>query len=169
MLTDHFIKMFNREYAMTLKGVTPEVADLLRDYSWPGNVREFKNVIESAFNFAASSHISVEDLPEFMVEGVALGQATIGTTSPPVGRFVGQPISKTEALADSQPQTQSPPNYAMTMPPESVSLGDALDDFEKHLILSRSEGTRSLSELAGRLQISKQSLNYKLQKYQLRV
>ncbi|WP_300688289.1 sigma-54 interaction domain-containing protein [Acidaminobacter sp.] len=169
MLTDHFIKLFNREYAMTLKGVTPEVAGMLQDYSWPGNVREFKNVIESAFNFATSSHISVEDLPEFMVESAALEQATIGISSLPKGPSGAQPLSKTQASADGQPPNQSPPNYAMTMPPASVSLSDALDDFEKHLILSRSEGIRSLSELAGRLQISKQSLNYKLQKYQLQI
>jgi arginine utilization regulatory protein len=43
-----------------------------------------------------------------------------------------------------------------------------MDAFEKSLILARADGIRSLSELAGRLQISKQSLNYKLQKYQLK-
>lgn len=168
LLTEHFIRLFNGEYGMSLKGVTPEVAALLQKYSWPGNVREFKNVIESAFNFATTSHISTQDLPEFLVEAAELEAGTIGRPQDLRDGAGGTDTLGPQSPGTAQSQTKAHPP-APTLPPASVSLSDAMDAFEKSLILARADGIRSLSELAGRLQISKQSLNYKLQKYQLKL
>lgn len=42
--------------------ITPAAMELLAEYSWPGNGREVRNVLESAMICAGDS-ISVEDLP----------------------------------------------------------------------------------------------------------
>jgi len=63
-LTAHFIRQFNRELRTAIQGVAPEVAAVFASYDWPGNIREFKNVLECAFNFAAGSTIRLEDLPD---------------------------------------------------------------------------------------------------------
>lgn len=65
-LTLHYIKYYNKEMNKQIKGVTPEVLNILNNYDWPGNVREFKNAIECGMNFASSSLISKEDLPDIV-------------------------------------------------------------------------------------------------------
>ncbi|AVX20620.1 MULTISPECIES: sigma-54-dependent Fis family transcriptional regulator [Carboxydocella] len=64
LLINYFIKKFNREYGMQIKGITKEVLDIFMHYTWPGNIRELANVIETAFNFADGELITVNDLPQ---------------------------------------------------------------------------------------------------------
>jgi len=40
--------------------------DLLRQYSWPGNIRELENVIERAVALAKGPEITLDDLPEYI-------------------------------------------------------------------------------------------------------
>jgi len=47
-LSEHFIKFFARKFGKNITGMTDAVFAVLRDYDWPGNVREFRNVIERA-------------------------------------------------------------------------------------------------------------------------
>jgi len=65
-LTEHFIELYNREMQSQIEGVTSEVLELFTAYPWPGNIREFKNVIESAFNFTTTRVICKDDLPDFI-------------------------------------------------------------------------------------------------------
>lgn len=44
-LIRYFLEEYNREYGKTLR-VSPEALFLLKQYSWPGNIRELKNIIE---------------------------------------------------------------------------------------------------------------------------
>jgi len=48
MLAEHFIKRYSDENNIPQPKITSEAYDLLINYSWPGNIRELKNVIESA-------------------------------------------------------------------------------------------------------------------------
>lgn len=66
LLTDHFIEVYNHTMNKNIKNVDNDVANLFNSYPWPGNIRELKNVIEAAFNFAQSETIQVEDLPDFI-------------------------------------------------------------------------------------------------------
>ena len=45
-----------------IKGISDEVMNFFNAYDWWGNVRELKNVIECAFNFAQSDVIQLEDI-----------------------------------------------------------------------------------------------------------
>lgn len=48
--------------AQTLE-IDPEANDILRAYTWPGNVRQLENVINRAYILADGGHITLADLP----------------------------------------------------------------------------------------------------------
>ncbi|MBU3215516.1 sigma 54-interacting transcriptional regulator [Clostridium estertheticum] len=65
-LSSYFIKEYNRKMKKEIKGLDESVLRVFKNYLWPGNIRELKNVIESAFNITYSNEIAVEDLPDYM-------------------------------------------------------------------------------------------------------
>jgi DNA-binding NtrC family response regulator len=46
LLSDFFLRRFNRSLGKKVQGITSEAMKLLKSYPWPGNVRELENVIE---------------------------------------------------------------------------------------------------------------------------
>jgi DNA-binding NtrC family response regulator len=46
LLVRHFLRRFGRELNKHVTDVTPEVMQLLRQYSWPGNIRELQSVVK---------------------------------------------------------------------------------------------------------------------------
>ena len=46
LLADHFIRQICSEYGMTEKKITDKAVKELQKFSWTGNIREFRNVIE---------------------------------------------------------------------------------------------------------------------------
>ncbi len=59
-----FMGHFNKELKKNFIGFTPSAAELLRDYSWPGNIRELRNVVERTMILCKESEIDAADLPE---------------------------------------------------------------------------------------------------------
>ena len=55
---------FNVELKKNFVGVTPDAAELLKEYPWPGNIRELRNVIERTMILCQESEIDAADLPE---------------------------------------------------------------------------------------------------------
>jgi arginine utilization regulatory protein len=53
---------------VNINNASDAVYGIFENYDWPGNIRELKNVIESAFNFSTTNTINVEDLPETVFE-----------------------------------------------------------------------------------------------------
>ncbi len=62
MLTNHFIKKYNRQNNRKIEGVTPPALDCLMKYSFPGNVRELENIIERAVILARGNRITCADI-----------------------------------------------------------------------------------------------------------
>ena len=58
------LQHFNRELNKKFTGFTPAAADQLQQYSWPGNIRELKNVIERTMILAPEGDIDAAYLPE---------------------------------------------------------------------------------------------------------
>jgi len=71
LLVEHFLA----KYAGKLgeRGVAPEALDRLVGHDWPGNVREFENVIQRAMVMATSGVILPEHLPIGPVSAAASG------------------------------------------------------------------------------------------------
>ena len=63
-LVDHYVKYFNNIHNLEIKGVGPQAEQLLKNYNWPGNIRELRNVIEHAFIIESSDYIQASALPE---------------------------------------------------------------------------------------------------------
>ncbi|WP_020677743.1 sigma-54-dependent Fis family transcriptional regulator [Geopsychrobacter electrodiphilus] len=62
-ITKHLIDDFNAEFEMNIQGLDEEAWQLLKNYDFPGNIRELRNAIESAFNMATGTRIEAGDLP----------------------------------------------------------------------------------------------------------
>ncbi|MDF3835848.1 sigma-54-dependent Fis family transcriptional regulator [Cupriavidus basilensis] len=63
LLVEHYLKLLSRQHGLESVQVTPGVLELLQHYAWPGNVREFRNVIENMLLTAGSTLITEADLP----------------------------------------------------------------------------------------------------------
>lgn len=61
-LVDYFILRFARLTGKTVTGITDGALDILKQYSWPGNIRELQNVIERAV-ILGQGRLQIEQLP----------------------------------------------------------------------------------------------------------
>ncbi len=62
-LAGHFIKTKNPKMGLNIENMTPAALELLKIYSWPGNIRELRNVIERAMIFCDEATLDVQHLP----------------------------------------------------------------------------------------------------------
>jgi DNA-binding NtrC family response regulator len=61
LLANLFLGMFSKKYGREIKGIAPEAMDMLVSQQWEGNIRELKNVINSATVFCKSEMLMAED------------------------------------------------------------------------------------------------------------
>ena len=73
-LIDHFIEKIGvKPRKKTI--LSQEVKKVLFNYSWPGNIRELENVIEHALGLSSKNIITLEDLPEHLLDNGAINKA----------------------------------------------------------------------------------------------
>ncbi|MBU0755415.1 MAG: sigma-54 dependent transcriptional regulator [Planctomycetes bacterium] len=63
MLISHFLKKVSARAGSRIEKVSREAMQLLKNYGYPGNVRELENIVEHASSMARGRTIEVEDLP----------------------------------------------------------------------------------------------------------
>jgi transcriptional regulator with PAS, ATPase and Fis domain len=63
LLAEHFIRKFARQNHKNVTGLTDDAMITVLNYSWPGNVREFANVMERAVVLTKGELIQPSDLP----------------------------------------------------------------------------------------------------------
>ena len=61
-LADVFIGDFNREFKKNVRGLAPEAIEAMKQYHWPGNVREIRNIIERAVLLSGGPVLRRKDL-----------------------------------------------------------------------------------------------------------
>jgi two-component system response regulator HydG len=76
LLAEHFLKEFAGKFKKSFSGVSPEAADFLMRYSWPGNVRQLRNLVERIVLLEKGPTLGVEHLPQEIV--VAVNEAPDG-------------------------------------------------------------------------------------------
>jgi DNA-binding NtrC family response regulator len=76
LLTEHFLREFAGKFKKSFSGVSPEAADFLVRYSWPGNVRQLRNLVERIVLLEKGPTLGVEHLPQEIV--VAVNEAPDG-------------------------------------------------------------------------------------------
>ena len=139
LLTQSFIEKFNALFEMDIEGISEEVYALFYEYEWPGNVRELEHIIEGAMNLLEPGDKSIEisHLPTLFKKKAHMEEA------------------EPESIVDPLP-------HLGTLP---------LDDYIAHtekLYLEKvlKEHNHNISQAAKALDISRQSLQYRLKKYQ---
>jgi two-component system response regulator HydG len=60
---EFFLNKANRELGKTVKGVSKEVSTILKDYPFPGNIRELQNIIKRAVLICQGDYLEKEHLP----------------------------------------------------------------------------------------------------------
>jgi len=60
VLVEYFVDHCARKVRKNIQGITKESLDLLRAYSWPGNIRELQNVIERSVIMCETENFSVD-------------------------------------------------------------------------------------------------------------
>lgn len=62
LLVDYFINSLAAEYGQAPRKITPEAVEFIKDYDWPGNIRELRNLIERLMIMTHSPVITPEDI-----------------------------------------------------------------------------------------------------------
>lgn len=63
LLVDHFCRKYNKKFHKEISGVSSEVIARFMEYPWPGNIRELKHVMESAFILCDEDRVAMKHLP----------------------------------------------------------------------------------------------------------
>ncbi|MFO7860873.1 MAG: sigma 54-interacting transcriptional regulator [Desulfosalsimonas sp.] len=66
LLTDHFLHQFSTAFGKDIQGPAPEALELLNSHTYPGNVRELRNIIKYAVNVCRQQQITPADLPAYL-------------------------------------------------------------------------------------------------------
>ena len=74
-LAEFFLKQFSARYGKSVQGFDREAAAMLRQYGWPGNIRELKNTVRRAVVFAGEGRISAQELN--LDQGMKLGNMIV--------------------------------------------------------------------------------------------
>jgi DNA-binding NtrC family response regulator len=65
-LLDYYQLLFNNELSKNIKGFTTESQEAIKNYSWPGNIRELRNVVLRAM-LSANDTIELKHLPQNLI------------------------------------------------------------------------------------------------------
>ena len=68
LLAQHFLEYFNIEFGRSVFSICPECMRSLIAYSWPGNIRELRHVIEYAFVLCTGSTLNASHFPLNIME-----------------------------------------------------------------------------------------------------
>ena len=137
-MTDYYINYFNKKMNRAIIGIDDDVQKIFSRYEWSGNVRELRNVLEGAFNIATSRKIKKKYLPNYLLQEFDVE---------------GIEMANEHIIRWSNG--------------EDFNLDEAIKEYERNIIISALHNSRNLSEAAKKLGISRQNLNYKLNKHSL--
>ncbi|MHC4226798.1 MAG: AAA-type ATPase lid domain-containing protein [Planctomycetota bacterium] len=70
LLCDNLIKKLNQRLKRNCLGVDNDAIRMLLSYSWPGNIRELRNVIERAMILSTNQYVAAAELPAQITNAV---------------------------------------------------------------------------------------------------
>jgi two-component system response regulator HydG len=150
----HFLVKANESLGKNIKGFSPEVKDIFRNYVWHGNLRELKNVVKRAALLTDRDYIEDRSLPFEITNFTKL-------------QFEGSPESAVEPLPAQEVEQRKPEPLFPKPFGESNSLKEASIDLEYELILKTlKEVNFNKSKAARILNIDRKTLYNKIKLYQ---
>jgi len=64
LLSNYYLQYYNNQLGKEIKTISPSTIQILKEYRWPGNVKELKNIIERAVIICSGEQILPDDLPD---------------------------------------------------------------------------------------------------------
>jgi DNA-binding NtrC family response regulator len=139
-LSDVFCHQVATELKMPRRRLSPEALQKLQQYSFPGNLRELRNLIERAYILTSNQEIGADDLP----------------------------LTQKDALPTNGNGGVHASGLSIPFA-DSFDLTGVLENAEKELIVRTLNSTRGAqAEAARRMGLSRSALAYKLTKYGIR-
>jgi DNA-binding NtrC family response regulator len=172
LLAKYYIDHFNKKFGKQVRGLSPEVVKLFHNYSWRGNVRELRNVIERVMILEDEDVITTKYLPRGFDETETFAKATgemraeIPTETLPVAAI--EVPTQEEDMMITKPQMEEQAAEEPNVPAPLFQLpqdGIILEEVEMSLVqqaLERSRGNQTRA--AEMLGISRDQLRYRLKK-----
>jgi DNA-binding NtrC family response regulator len=88
LLVEHILRDVNAKHGKHVRGVGAEVLDIFMGHTWPGNIRELRNVLERASIMCEKDLITRACLPGEFGKTAAKGPSDLSTIKFPVGTTV---------------------------------------------------------------------------------
>src|SRR5262249_7015213 len=88
LLAEHILRDINIKHSKTVKGVGAEVMDIFMSHTWPGNIRELRNVLERSAIMCERDLIPRACLPGEFGKTQAKSPSDLGAIKFPVGTTV---------------------------------------------------------------------------------
>lgn len=153
----HFLNMANIELNKNIKGFSPEVLAIFRDYVWYGNLRELKNVVKRATLLCDEDMIDVKSVPFELVHYTKLQFEPAAAGQIPA---VQASAASADLQANNLPPAPVKPDY------REHSLKSAGIDAEYEVILNALKKVNfNKSKAAKLLQIDRKTLYNKIKQY----
>jgi two-component system response regulator HydG len=167
-LADHFRKLAAKKNNKQVKGFSPELRKWMIEYSWRGNVRQLRNVVESLVVMDLDGILGIDDLsPELVEESNSASEST--SAAKVISALPSLPgPAETEPTAVTNPLREPPSKLLVKELPEEHLVGKTMAEIERWAIektLSDKDNNREETALA--LGISERNLYRKLKEYQL--
>jgi DNA-binding NtrC family response regulator len=88
LLVDHILRDVNAKHGKHVRGVGAEVMDIFMSHTWPGNIRELRNVLERSTIMCEKDLITRACLPDEFGKTQAKGPSDLSGIKFPVGTTV---------------------------------------------------------------------------------
>jgi transcriptional regulator of acetoin/glycerol metabolism len=130
LLIEHFNQRLAKRHGVAERRLNPEIMAVLRAYSWPGNVREMRNVLENLLLTSSEAVVSLDELPAEMLDAMGIA----GNAAPIL--FHSASLEETERLAIARAVHGAHGNLAQA----ARSLGVSRSTLYRKLELYQLEG-----------------------------
>ncbi len=168
-LISYYLKYFNDLHHLEIKGLSEEANKAMLNYTWPGNIRELRNVMEHAFIIESGDEIQLSSLPEGMLS--KLGQQNSAGDSredAPINfKQIQNSVLDEERGEDN---SQYVFNFATKTENDEIKLDfqEAKDSFEKEFIVQALKlNNGKINQTALKANIPKKTLLRKIEKYEI--
>lgn len=83
LLLDHFLRQFSEKLGRQVTDFSSEAIEALRQYRYPGNVRELRNIAEFAANVCQGKIVEIKDLPLYLFRPAESPEIPVNVAEPP--------------------------------------------------------------------------------------
>lgn len=90
LLTEHILRDINAKHGKNVRGIGAEVLDIFMSHTWPGNIRELRNVLERAAIMSEKDLISRSSLPGEFGKMPSKSPSDLSSIKFPVGTTVDE-------------------------------------------------------------------------------